>query len=108
LLLGLSPDSDALISTHSYEVISDTGHSETPDSSEEAIEREDLFERVTVHHFDFTVLGRSEDIVGVSDEPDTSDTVLMKENTFVDITELHAPNLEILISRACGQESAVT
>lgn len=36
--------------------------------------------------------------MSVFDEPDLSYTVLMNEHRLMDITELHAPDLKILIS----------
>jgi len=108
LLLGLSPDSNALVSTHSNEVVANARHSETPDSSEKAVEGEDLFVGVTVDHFDFTVLGGSEDIVSVSDKFHAGYAVLVQEKTLVNITELHSPDLEIFISGSSGQKGAVT
>lgn len=103
MLLSLSPDSDALVSTHSDEVIANARHGEAPYSSEKAVEREDLLVRVTVDHLDFTVLGGGEDVVGVSDEPHTGDAVLVQEHTLVDVSELHSPDLEVFVSRTSSK-----
>ena len=98
LLSRLSPDSDALISANRDHIVANRGESKTPDSAEEAIKHEDFFMCISVDHFDFSVFRGCADVVSVFDEFDLCDRVLVDEHAFVDVTELHAPNLEVLIS----------
>ena len=107
LLICLSPDTNALVTGDGHEVVTNTGHSDSPDLSEESIKDKHFFISVSVNHLDFLVLGCCEDVMCLSDETDRCDGILVNEETLVDITELHTPDFEVLIGRAGREEVAI-
>lgn len=107
LLCRLSPDPDRLVSRHCHEVVTNARDSEAPDLTEEGVEHKDFIESVGIDHLDLMVLARGEHVVSVSDKANGRDAVCMDEHRLVDVTKLHAPDLEVLISTASGQNLSV-
>ena len=98
LLGSLSPDSNRFVSADSDEEVTDTRDSQTPHFCKKGVENEDFIVGVSIHHLNLMVLGGRENVVRVFNEPDLRDAVLMDEHRLMDVTELHAPYLEVLVS----------
>ena len=70
LLAGLTPNSDALVTTDSDEIVTERRGCDAPHFTKEVVEHKDFLISVTVNHLDFLVFGSCQNVVGVLDEPD--------------------------------------
>ena len=99
LLLSLPPHSDRLVRTRRHKKVPNATRLNWPNLSEKSVPHKDLIILVSIPVFDFPVLATAEEVMGWLDELDTSDRILMGENGLMDVSEIQAPDFDVLV---CG------
>lgn len=92
LLIGLLPEPDAAIGTDRDEEITDGADRHGPHLSEEAVEDEHLVVSIAIDHFYLAVFRGCDGEMGVFDETNAGDGVLVDEHGLMNVTELHTPD----------------
>lgn len=91
LLLSLFENSNRSISSYCKEEVSDRRRNNLPNFTKTLIENENFFVSISIEILDFSVFAAREEIVSVFDKLNASYGVLVSENRFMNISEVHSP-----------------